>query len=245
MTVQRCRHRALLWALPFFCSLAAAIASGPLRAETEVDLQLVLAVDASGSVDDAEYRLQLSGIALALRDDSVLEAIAGGVQRRIVVALMVWAESNYPKDFSDWHLIEDRASAERFAAEVEHFPRRVVGGTGIGGALLSAARRFKNNGFSGWRRVIDLSGDGRETTPRDYRVDPAQGLAAARSRGVTVNALAILSDEPDLETYYRDHIIGGPGAFAMAVTGYGDFADAMRRKLLREIRYRPDLSRLP
>jgi hypothetical protein len=228
----------------------AAIAAGlcwpvfPANAQTKVDLQLVLAVDASGSVDEAEYALQMSGIAAAFRDPQVLAAIAKGYHGRIAVALVTWAESAEPKDASPWHVVADPAGAERFARLAERFPRRVIGGTGIGRALFFSMRLIEASGFKSTRRVVDLSGDGTETPTRYFSVDAPQAKARARASGITINGLAILTDEPELEAYYRNRVISGPGAFAMAAASYGAIAEALRRKLIREIEYRPDVSRL-
>ena len=226
------------------CALALVVVSASERAkaQVDVDLELVLAVDASGSVDQQEYALQIQGIAASFRDETVLAALRSGAQGRIAVALVTWADSATPKDVSPWHLIADAASAESFARLVESFPRRVLGGTGIGEAVEFSARQFDKNGLTSTRRVIDLSGDGRETTPRDFVVSPSLARVFALNRGITINALAILTDEPDLEAYYRAEIVGGPGAFTLAVTSYRDFAQAIRAKLIREIEYRPDMS---
>ena len=216
--------------------------AAPAVAQLPVDLELIFAVDASGSVDAREYALQTAGIAAAVRDPAVLSAIASGYHGRIGVALVTWADSAGPKDASRWFVIEDGASAERFANLAESFPLRVVGSTGIGGAIAFSARLFDRNGLASQRRVIDLSGDGSETAPRDYVVSPGQARFFALSRSVTVNGLAILNDEPELEAYYRAEIVIGPDAFTLAVATYEDFARAMRAKLLREIEYRPNMS---
>jgi hypothetical protein len=221
---------------------ASVLTAGPADAPVDVDLELVLAVDASGSVDQREYALQTQGIAASFRDQTVLAALRSGAQGRIAVALVTWADSATPKDVSPWHVIADAASAEGFARLVEGFPRRVRGGTGIGEAVAFSARQFDKNGLTGSRRVIDLSGDGPETTPRDFVVTPKLARVFALNRGITINALAILTDEPDLEAYYRAEIVGGPGAFTLAVGSYGDFATAIRAKLIREIEYRPNMS---
>ena len=207
-----------------------------------VDLELVLAVDASGSVDDAEFELQRAGIASAFRDQGVVDAIRAGPRGRIAVTLMVWAEHNLPKDFSPWVVIDGADSAARFADIVSTFPRRVRGSTGIGRAVQFAVRAIGENDYRGDRLVIDVSGDGAETAPRDFTVLAPQAKAIARAAGVVVNGLAILSDEPDLLTYYEREVIAGTGAFAMAATGFDSFAEAMREKLLREISYRPIVS---
>ncbi|MCB1493935.1 MAG: DUF1194 domain-containing protein, partial [Rhodobiaceae bacterium] len=213
---------------------------GPARAgEASADLELVLAVDASGSVDDAEFRLQLDGIAAAFEDPQVRAAIRSGPEGRIAVALLVWAEAEVPADASPWFVIATDADCAAFAATVRGFPRRVNGGTGIGAGLVQAMRLFERNGIAGRRQVVDVSGDGRETPPRDYvvLVDQARGMAL--SRGVTLNGLAILSDDPGLADWYRAEVMTGAGAFVMTASGFEDFAEAMRRKLLREVEYKP------
>ena len=210
-----------------------------------VDLELVLAVDASGSVDASEYALQLQGIAAALRDPEVQAAIAKQPHGS-AVALLIWAENNRPKDLSPWYLLSDSASVEAFAAVVESWPRRIAnGGTGIGKAMQAGARALTDNAYDGSRLVIDISGDGRETPPADWSLGPAEGRAYAEARGVVINGLAILTEDPELDVYYRQEIILGPGAFVLAADSYESFAQAMRIKLLREFQTEPRLSSLP
>jgi hypothetical protein len=206
------------------------------RAQTDVDLQLVVAVDASFSVDAREYALQLDGIAAAFRDPEVQDAIAAGRHGRIAVALAVWAESRYPKSAVDWYVVDGPASAEAFSRSVETYGRPVEGGTRIGRAVMFCISLIESNGFTGGRRVIDVSGDGPETALREWTVTPQQAGAAAAIRGITVNGLAILSDEPKLDRYYARNVIDGPGAFVMAAHSIADFAAAMRLKLIREIK---------
>lgn len=213
----------------------------PAWSQEIVDLELVLAVDASGSVDEAEFRLQMDGIAYALRDPAVIEAIARGPAGRIAVNVAIWAQSEMPKDSIGWHLIADAAGAEALAQKVARHPRRVIGGTGIGRAILYAVRLFENSGYSGTRQVIDLSGDGRETTFRTWSVPPSQARFAARAARITINGLAILTDEPDLGRYYRNEVITGPDSFVMETNSFLDFSKAMKEKLLREIEYRPKI----
>jgi hypothetical protein len=216
------------------------------RAETEVDLELVLAVDSSGSVDAAEFALQVSGIAAAFRDPEVLKAIASGPHGRIAVTVAFWAETDQPKDAMAWAVIDGPAGAADFARRVEHRPRSIPGGgTGIGRGVLFAVRLIEGNAFSAARRVIDVSGDGRESAFHDYSVPSDQARFYALARGVSINGLAILSDDPDLEDYYERRVIAGPDSFALAAGSFADFAEAMRRKLIREIEYRPAVSRLP
>ena len=224
------------------CGLSSVV---PAQDELPVDLELVLAVDASGSVDEAEFALQMGGIAYAFRNPAVIEAIAQGFHGRIAVNIAVWAESRLPKDSSGWFLIEDAATAEKLARLAERYPRRVQGGTGIGRAITFAVDLFDDNGFSSNRRVIDISGDGRETTFRNWSVPPSQARFKANAQQVTINGLVILADDPELDQYYRRNVMTGPGSFVMEVNNFQDFPKAMSEKLLREIQYRPSVGEAP
>ncbi len=223
--------------------LAGLLALAAPAAERSADLELVFAVDASGSVDDAEYRLQLEGIAAALTDRAVLAVIAAGPSHRIAVNLVVWAEPKVPKDQSGWLIVASRGDAERAARLIAGFPRRQSGGTGIGDGIAAALRSLAGNGITAPRRVVDVSGDGIETTPRDYVVTIDEARSMALALGVTVNGLAIENEEPRLADWYRDHMQVGDDSFVMAAANYADFARAMRAKLLREIMPRAKVSR--
>lgn len=228
------RLRALLVVL-----LLPQLFAGPAAAEDglPVDLELVLAVDASGSVDAREFALQLSGIAAAFRSPEVVQAVAEGPYGRIAVALVLWAGHNNPKAISPWVLVQDGATAAQFAGLVAGFPRgNIDGATGIGKAIVFSARALTSNAFAGERLVIDVSGDGRENPPDDWTLMLNEGRAFAASRGVAVNGLAILTEDPSLDVYYRYHVIRGPGAFVEVAATFEDFAQAMHRKLIREIR---------
>ena len=214
----------------------------PSRAETAVDLELVLAIDASASVDPAEFDLQMGGIASAIRDAEVQAAIAAGPIGRIAVSTIVWADATLRKQAGGWFVVEDSDDAELFARHVEEFYRRISGGTGIGSGIAEAIRLMERNGINGTRRVVDVSGDGIETPPRDNVLLLADARGMALTRGVTVNGLAIQTDVPDLARYYFEEVVVGPGAFVMSVGDYADFAEAFRRKLLREIEDRPPMS---
>lgn len=234
-------NRAFLASVALAASLVLSSIPGAPADDVAVDLELVLAVDASGSVDDAEFALQLQGIAAAFADPAVTTAICSGPLGRIAVAMIVWAEAGIPGDETGWTVIETEENARDFAAMVRNWPRRVNGGTGIGAGIVQGIRMFDRNGIAGRRHVVDVSGDGRETPPRDYVVliDNARGMAL--SRGVTINGLAIRNEDPDLDAWYLSDVATGPEAFVMAVDGYADFAAAMKRKLVREIDYRPKL----
>ena len=214
------------------------------RAQTPVDLQLVLAVDTSGSVDAREFKLQLSGIATALRDEEVVAAIQSGPNARIAVAVALWSDASHPKFATAWYVLSDHKSVASLAQYIPTLPRRRSGTTGIGKAIQFCVDLFDGSGLSSLRRVIDLSGDGAETAMREWSVSPSQARAYALEHGVTINGLAILTDDPQLEAYYRSEVVGGPGSFVLAVESLEDFASAMRRKLVREIQYRPEMSRL-
>jgi len=220
-------------------ALAALLGAAPVSAETAVDLELVLAIDSSASVDDHEFALQMAGIAAAFRDPRVRAAIRSGPRGRIGVAAFLWAESGWPKAATPWFVIAGDADAEAFARTIETFPRTIEGGTGIGSAVMFGVRLFEQSAMVSPRRVIDLSGDGKETAFREWRVGPGQARFVASAHGITVNGLAILTDEPDLARYYRDEVITGPDAFVIAAATIADFARAMRDKLLRELTRRP------
>lgn len=229
----------------FFGAMAAVLlgltvpATGSAFAGDVVDLELVLAVDASGSVDDAEYRLQLSGIATALRDPSVVRAITSGPHKQIALNVLIWAEARHPKDETGWFILADRAEVERAAAMIAAMPRNQVGGTGIGDGVAHAIRSIDENAIRSDRRVVDVSGDGRETPPRQYSTVLSEARSMAIARRVTLNGLAILNEDKQLDAYYRAWLAVGDGSFVEVAQDYDDFAAAMRRKLLREINPEP------
>jgi Protein of unknown function (DUF1194) len=202
----------------------------------KVDLQLVQAVDASGSVEPDEWALELNGIAAAFRAADVLAAIKAGPTGRIAVDLMAWADSTIQQDDSGWFVIDSSESAERFARVVETFPRRVEGGTGIGSAIAEAIRLMHYSDFDGARQIVDVSGDGQETKSREEAtILLPSGIAMADAFGVTVNGLAITVREHDLADYYRAHVVTGPAHFVLTANTYADYHRAIHAKLLREL----------
>lgn len=212
----------------------------------EVDLELVLAMDASGSVSEKEYLLQLRGTAAAFRDLEIIEAIQAGPTGRIAIALMLWSDASNPKDKSPWFILKDPNSISQFASFVEGFQigeNNDVslgggGGTGIGSGVQEALNMIATNGHTGLRKVIDVSGDGIETEfdfSKGIMIRDAKLLAGLQN--VTINGLPILGgDSPNLDTYYQSEVISGPGAFIVVADGFDDFGRAIRQKLLREIR---------
>lgn len=202
-----------------------------------VDLELVLAVDASDSIDDGEFRLQIEGIAAAFRNADVHAAIASGKERQIAVTMLVWADAWSHPESIGWHLITSSDSAEAFARTVEGHERQVGGSTGMGEAVAAAVRLIEQNRIMAHRRVIDVSGDGIET-PRleqDDVVLMPEARAMAEAAGVVVNGLAIMTEQPSLDAWYRDNVASGKGAFVMTANDSTAFPEAIRRKLVREI----------
>ena len=225
-----------------FAALWLLAATTTTSAETIVDVELVIAIDSSASIDDCEFALQMAGISAAFRDPDVIAAMASGPRGRVAVTAIFWAESGWPADAMPWQVISDAAGVEAFARMIDTWPRRIEGGTGIGTAVFHGVRQIEENQLSSPRRIIDVSGDDRETTMREYYITAVQARAMAILRGITVNGLAMLNDEPDLDGYYRDQVIGGPDSFLMVAHRIEDFAAAMRRKLIREFEYRPVVS---
>jgi Protein of unknown function (DUF1194) len=205
------------------------------RSDTGVDLELVLAIDSSGSVDFQEFELQARGIAHAFRDPEVIEAIEGAAPNGIAVSLVQWSGRRQHLVTIDWTLITDATSAEALATRVDAMGRVLIGETAIADALRFAHEQLGSGPFQGARQIIDLSGDGATNAGGDP--DPFRDAAALA--GITINGLAILNENPRLDRYYAEHVIGGPAAFIMAAKDYDDFAHAIRLKLLREIRGAP------
>jgi Protein of unknown function (DUF1194) len=199
------------------------------------DLALVLAVDGSGSIDARDYDLQQQGYVAAFTNPVVIDALkSAGV---VDVALVLWGDSEMAPQVFPWRRIRDAGDAARFAASLRDLPRTVTGNTGIGRGVETALDLIAAHGDCTGRKVINVSGDGRESvSPRPRVVMP---LSAARARadsmGVTINALAITQDQNDLASWYEGHLIAGPGAFVIEVAGYDGFGTAIIQKLGREI----------
>ena len=225
--------RALRLRAALGCVLAA-LAFGPAAAAERqaVDLELVLAVDVSSSVDDDEYFLQMYGLAQAFRHPDVLAAIRNSGSGGVAVSLVQWSDSRKHAVAVDWTLVRDAASAAAFADGVLTAPRLVVGGqTSIGGAIRFAIRELETNAYEGARRTIDLSGDGRANAG----APPERARRAAVDAGIVVNGLAIRNEEPFVDNYFENSVIAGEAAFLIVADDYEDFAAAMIEKLIREI----------
>jgi hypothetical protein len=206
--------------------------AGAARAAEEVDLQLVLAVDASGSVDMYRFELQKRGYAAAFRDPRVLAAIRFGISQAIAVTMHQWTGPRLQVHVIPWMVVKDAASAEALAAAIEKTPRRLFsGGTSISGAIDFSRLILAQSPFTATRRTIDVSGDGANNIGRPARVARDEAV----KDGITVNGLPILSVEADLDTYYFENVVGGPGAVMVPANNYESFGEAILRKLIIEI----------
>ncbi len=222
--------------------LALAAAAPPALAQEmlmPVDTALVLVVDASGSISEPEFRLQREGIALAVTDGDVMDAIMGGALQRIAIAYVEWGGPMMAQTMVDWAIVEDGASADAFAASVLAAPRSQQSYNAIGDAIDHAAALLDRCPCQPTRRVVDVSGD----NPDNRSVRPAPvARDAAVAAGVTVNALAILENDPIgpsgkplLVENYESEVIGGPGAFVLPARDRRDFTRALRQKMVLEI----------
>jgi hypothetical protein len=237
------------------CWLLGALLGGEAagNAATAVDLELVLAVDVSDSIDPAEARLQREGYVAALTDPAVLDAIRRGPLGRIALTYAEYAGNGHYRVVVGWAAIDGADSARAFAARLAAAALDTRPRTSISDAIMLSLSRFDDNGFEGARRIIDISGDG----PNNSGAPVVAARDAAVTAGVTVNGLPILPQPGeivthgairDLDLYYQDCVIGGPGAFIVLAQGYETFAEAILRKLIREIAavpaHRPALRRV-
>jgi hypothetical protein len=212
--------------------LLAASFGATLAADVETDLQLVLAVDASGSVNQSRFELQRKGYAAAFRHPEILRAIRSGAAQRIAVTMVQRTGPRLQVHVVPWMLIDGEASAEAFAAAVENAPRELFGGgTSISGAIDYGRALFPQTQYRGTRRVIDISGDGANNSGRPVHIARDEAVKA----GIVINGLPILSLEPALDSYFFNNVIGGPGSFMIPSACYENFGEAIRRKLVIEI----------
>ncbi len=210
--------------------------SAPVLAQAEVDLQLVLAVDVSGSVSDERFKLQKEGYAEAFRNWRVLEAIRSGTTQAIAVTMTQWTGPAQQAQVVRWMVISDEASMLAFAEAVDRTTRQLYGGgTSISGAIDHAVTLFPDSGATGGRRVIDVSGDGANNRGRSA----AEARDDAIREGATINGLPILALEPALDQYYQNNVIGGRNAFMIIAETYETFAEAVLKKLVTEIAAAP------
>ncbi len=204
-----------------------------------VDLQLVMAVDVSRSIDEVEAELQRRGYIEAMVNQRVVDAILSGEHRRIAVCYVEWAGSHYQETVVDWMAIDSAATARRFSDRLAEAPRESQRWTAVGAGLAFAAQRFERAPFTAKRRIIDISGDGR--TNDGPRAELVRDKLVAE--GFVINGLPVMMNRtnfgrpPDgtLDKYYEENVIGGPGSFMIVAASFEDFSRAVRSKLIREI----------
>lgn len=209
-------------------------------AKPEVDLELILAADVSGSMDSEEAALQRRGYLEALANPRVLRAIQSGPHRRVALIYLEWAGPHWQKVVADWTLVHDAASMQAFAAAIAEEPVTTERRTSISAAMDFSMQLFARSPFRGTRRVIDISGDGVNNRGRSVLEARAEALA----QGIVINGLPILNDRPNpwggpgprnLDVYYQDNVIGGPGAFMIPALSFQNFGQAVLAKLIREV----------
>jgi len=211
----------------------------PALAGEPVSIELVLGVDCSLSVNNVEYALQMHGIAAALRHPAVIAAIVSH-DKGVAFALFRWAGVAEDKPSVDWRVLRTPDDIAATAAEIDGLKSSNVGYlTAIGEAMAQGMLFLADNGYDGLARRIDISGDGRSNAGRD----PSMMRALATAAGITVNGLAILTDDGDLANYFLDNVVAGPDSFVEPAVDYNAFRAAMLKKLLRELQ--PALSEVP
>src|SRR6185295_6951202 len=181
---------------------------------------------------DDRFELQKRGFARAFRDPKVLQAIHAGDRQSIAVMMFQWTGPPLQENVVPWLVISDAISADRVASIIEATPRRLMGGgTSISGAIDYAVRQIHTTPYPARMQVIEVSGDGSNNLGRPVE----QARNEAVREGIRINGLPILAVEPDLEQYFRQNVIGGPGAFVIPAKDYSQFAEAILRKLITEI----------
>jgi hypothetical protein len=214
-----------------------ALLAMPANAAEEVDLELLLLVDVSRSMSAAELDLQRQGYVEALRSDSVAAALGRALTGRIALAYVEWAGEKRQRVIQDWVLIESRDDLFAVAEVLANDHSTTQSRTSISGALRYGAAYLDANEFNGLRRVIDISGDG----PNNQGGEVTATRDAVVAGGITINGLPLMTQDgvfmriPDLDAYYENCVIGGPGAFLVPVNKWEDFGPAVTQKLVLEI----------
>ena len=209
------------------------------HAQEPVDVALVLAVDVSRSMSPGELTIQRDGYAAALNHPDVLRAIGQGAYGRIAVTMFEWAGNSAIRPVFDWTLVETAADADRLSAAVRNSSPIGQRRTSISGAILHALKLIDDAPFDGFRKVIDISGDG----PNNQGQPVLEARELALARRIVINGLPLMTSDgfnggfniPDLDAYYGDCVIGGPGSFLVPVSSWDQFPEAIRRKLILEI----------
>lgn len=225
----------MLAVLSFLLTLSAAPSMLAQSYVGEVDVELVLAVDVSRSMDEEEVRIQREGYVAALRHPDFMHAVRGGLLGRIAISYFEWAGSVDQASIVEWQIIESTDDAESFALKLEARPISTQRRTSISAAIAEGATQLVSNSFRGTRQVIDISGDG----PNNVGQPVLEVRNKAVEADIIINGLAIMlrpsGGALKLDDYYADCVIGGPGSFVVPVHQIADFATAVRRKLVLEI----------
>jgi len=208
-------------------------------ADTEVDVELILAVDVSYSMDLEELAIQREGYAQAIISSDFLQALKSGPQGKIAITYFEWASANDQKVIIPWRIVDGPETADAVAAEIMKAPLRRASRTSISGAINFSMELFADNPYKGFRRVIDVSGDG----PNNNGEPVAIARDAALAKGVIINGLPIMvkaatyatMDIDNLDIYFEDCVIGGPGSFVVPIKERAKFKEAIRTKLILEV----------
>jgi hypothetical protein len=221
----------------------AALVPAAAMAAENVDLLLVLAVDVSRSIDATKFQLQREGYAAAIADPRVLDAIQSGHTGRIGLTFVEWSGAGAQKVVIDWTTIGDADSAKGFGDRLLEAPRSFADRTSISGAIEFAIGQLDRAPYESARHTIDVSGDGTNNSGRDVALQRDDAVA----KGVTINGLVILSENPmswnpdhtnppgGLANYYRNNVVGGPNAFVMVAENFHSFGQAIIKKLIAEV----------
>ena len=220
----------------------AAVPAAAAAAE-QVDLLLVLAADVSRSVDNAKFQLQREGYAAAISDRRVLDAIRSGRNGRVGLTFVEWSGAGSQRVLIDWTTIGDAETARGFGDRLLEAPRSFADRTSISGAIEFAMGQLARAPYESARRTIDVSGDGTNNAGRDVTLARDEAVA----QGITINGLVILSETPlawnpdhtnppgGLQNYYRNNVIGGPGAFVLVAENFNSFGQAIVKKMIAEV----------
>jgi hypothetical protein len=234
--------------IPCLLAFVALILSPVLaKAAEEVDLLLVLAVDVSRSIDHPKFLLQREGYAAAVANPQVIDAIKSGPHGKIALCFVEWSGYGAQKVVIDWTMVDGADTARRFGDQIVEAPRSFADRTSISGGIDFAVSQIEHSSFSAARRTIDVSGDGTNNAGREVLRARDDALA----KRIVINGLVILSERTmpwnaehtnppgGLEKYYRDNVIGGPGAFVMVAEDYNSFGRAIVKKMIAEIASAP------
>ena len=222
----------------FFVAIGILFGSLAARAAEEVDLLLVLSSDVSRSVDAPKFKLQRDGYAAAIVNPRVIQAIRSGALGKIAISFVEWSGVGAQKIVIDWTIIRDEATAKDFSAQVIEAPRAFADRTSISGGIDFAMAQLARAPYQSSRRTIDVSGDGTNNFGPPVTLMRDEVLGA----GITINGLPIMmkrpygyTSDPDLDIYYEDCVIGGPGSFMLSIQEREQFKEATRTKLVLEI----------